>query len=444
MSQLKVGSDIKIEYGGSAKVVKEIGRGGQGIVYLVEYNGQQYALKWYFYNKLDKPQEFRANLEHNIKDESPSKNFLWPEYMTEGIQYDSFGYLMKLIPDEYEQFTDILNTYKIEKSNDITVTNKISVKFKSVEALINAALNIVTAFRDLHRVGKSYQDLNDGGFYINVETGDILVCDCDNIAPEGENFGIAGMPGYMAPEIVRGIAKPDVQTDKYSLAVVLFKLLFRGDPLEGAKVLQSVCLHEEADLKHYGKEPVFIFDPHDKSNRPVKGVHDSVVKLWKGYPDFIHDAFIKSFTEGIKNPNNRIIENEWKEILVNLRSNIISCTCGISTFSNIFTKEDNNFVCPKCGKKFNIINFDKVSIPIFAGQKIYKCFTSKSEDFETITGRFIENKKYKGIIGLKNLSTESWKIINSQGEKIQLEPGKTVVIRNDMHIEFSNHIKSSI
>ena len=51
MSQLKVGSDIKIEYGGSAKVVKEIGRGGQGIVYLVEYNGQKYALKWYFYNK---------------------------------------------------------------------------------------------------------------------------------------------------------------------------------------------------------------------------------------------------------------------------------------------------------------------------------------------------------------------------------------------------------
>ena len=53
MSELKVGTSIKIEYGGSAKILKEIGRGGQGIVYLVEYNGVNYALKWYFYNKIN-------------------------------------------------------------------------------------------------------------------------------------------------------------------------------------------------------------------------------------------------------------------------------------------------------------------------------------------------------------------------------------------------------
>ena len=61
MSELKVGTSIKIEYGGSAKILKEIGRGGQGIVYLVEYNGVNYALKWYFYNKINKTSIIKYN-----------------------------------------------------------------------------------------------------------------------------------------------------------------------------------------------------------------------------------------------------------------------------------------------------------------------------------------------------------------------------------------------
>ena len=319
MAELKVGSSIKIEYGDEAKIIGELGSGAQGIVYLVEYKGKKYALKWYFYDKLREPNAFRTNIRNNIEDKSPSDKFLWPQYLTEGQQNGSFGYLMDLIPSNYVGLTDILNTYKIEQIKGTNQVKKVPVKFTSLEAVVNAAINIVIAFRELHRDGKSYQDLNDGGFYIDVQTGDLLVCDCDNIAPEGDNYGIAGMPGYMAPEVVRGIAKPDVQTDKYSLAVVLFKLLFRHDPLEGAKVLKSVCLHEAADLKHYGKEAVFIYDPEDTSNRPVKGVHDNVINLWRVYPEYIRDAFIRSFTTGIKNPNHRIIENEWQKLFVRLR-----------------------------------------------------------------------------------------------------------------------------
>ena len=96
------------------------------------------------------------------------------------------------------------------------------MKFASLDVMLTAAINIVKAFRALHLAGKSYQDLNDGGFFIDTKTGDVLVCDCDNVAADGDNFGIGGMPGFMAPEVVRGIAKPDVLTDRYSLAVVLF------------------------------------------------------------------------------------------------------------------------------------------------------------------------------------------------------------------------------
>lgn len=37
----------------------------------------------------------------------------------------------------------------------------------------------------LHRHGYSYQDLNDGNFFINPESGDVLICDNDNVMPQG-------------------------------------------------------------------------------------------------------------------------------------------------------------------------------------------------------------------------------------------------------------------
>ena len=45
--ELTKGKVIHLTNGETANVVKELGRGGQGIVYLVNYKGQQMALKWY-------------------------------------------------------------------------------------------------------------------------------------------------------------------------------------------------------------------------------------------------------------------------------------------------------------------------------------------------------------------------------------------------------------
>lgn len=46
MEELKKGEKVKLTIGSEATVVKKLGRGGQGIVYLVELGGQQMALKW--------------------------------------------------------------------------------------------------------------------------------------------------------------------------------------------------------------------------------------------------------------------------------------------------------------------------------------------------------------------------------------------------------------
>ena len=340
MIELKINQMVDMEYGGQAKVLGVIGSGGQGTVYKVEFNGMTWALKWYDVEKMKRPEEFRRNIQSNISDGAPSNKFLWPKYLTKTMPDGTFGYLMELKPESFDSFVDILNTYKLVVDPMTGRATTVPVRFTNLYAMVTAVINIANAFRQLHRSGKSYQDLNDGGFFINVETGAVLVCDCDNIAPDGSNFGIGGKPGYMAPEIVRGIAKPDVQTDKYSLAVVLFKLLFRGDPMEGEKVVKDVCLTESSELKHYGADAVFVYDPNDASNRPVRGIHDNVIKFWRLYPQYIKDAFITSFTEGLNDPSKRIIENEWQKLFVRLRSEIIMCGCGRTNFTSMYETPD--------------------------------------------------------------------------------------------------------
>ena len=76
--------------------------------------------------------------------------------------------------------------------HEITEFMLCNVRFKSFRTVVDAALRIVSAYRILHNAGYSYQDLNDGNFFVDPDTGKVLICDNDNVAPDGYVTGIAG------------------------------------------------------------------------------------------------------------------------------------------------------------------------------------------------------------------------------------------------------------
>ena len=185
MEDFKPGDKVKLTNGEEVSIVEKIGEGGQGAVYKVQMGSQEYALKWYLpqYLKRLKPNcnNFYKNLEYNVSSGSPSPAFLCKKAVAvTGKHSKGFGYIMDLRPKEYEEFTKFI---------------KARVHFSSTQAVINAAINVVEAFQALHRKGLSYQDLSPGNFFINKDTGAVLICDNDNVAPDGTNLGVGGTPG---------------------------------------------------------------------------------------------------------------------------------------------------------------------------------------------------------------------------------------------------------
>ncbi|MDR2719651.1 MAG: serine/threonine-protein kinase [Nitrososphaerota archaeon] len=430
MEDFKAGDKIALELGGEVTVIIRLGSGGQGTVYKVDLNGKECALKWYHPNCIKNPEKFRNNLKTNVSKGTPDKKFLWPLDLTK-IQDNSFGYIMELRPKEFSDFADILNA---------------KVVFSDLCCMVNAALNIVNGFRELHRAGLSYQDLNDGNFFININTGDVLICDNDNVAPDQETFGIGGKPGYMAPEVVRGLEKPNALTDYHSLAVILFKLFIRHDPLMGTNYVNSVFITEAKELELYGTKPIFIFDPKDTSNRPYVGVHNNPIKLWPKYPKYLQEAFVQSFCEGMQNPNKRLPENEWQKLLIQLRDEIIVCSCGAPIFVANAKFDSNNITsCEVCRRKFSkpmklkIKNFE---VNMFPKNKLYKCHTvdnrKDSADYMTETGEVIQNKNDPRIWGIRNVSEDIWLMKTPDGVTKQIPPNSVVPIADNIEITFTN------
>lgn len=405
---LRAGDCVPLELGGEARVTAVLGSGGQGTVYRAEFAGKEYALKMYFPNKLRRPDIFRENLARLTEEKNEDAAFLMPRLLTAKTE-GGFGFLMDIIPPEYKPFSDILNA---------------RVRFSGLYSVVNSAIRITKAFRSLHNNGKSYQDMNDGGFFIRPEDGDVLICDCDNIAPYGEHLGIAGKPGYMAPEVVRGEKAPDKYTDRYSLAVVLFRLLLRGDPLEGSRVLKSVCLTEEAERRHYGFEPIFVYDPNDDSNRPVRGVHNNIIKFWKIMPDYIREAFIYSFTTGLFEPQKRLIEKQWLDLLIRLRGDITACPCGAQGFfSTAETDDEGKLVCP-CGKHYPkplVLSGGKSGVLLFDGARLF-------DDDVNVIGEVVRNKLNPGLWGLKNLSSQAWECTLPNGTEKEVPPNRAAPV----------------
>jgi serine/threonine protein kinase len=460
--EYSIGESINIEQLNMVcNIESELGSGTQGKVYsLISPDNSPLALKWYFPSMATKEQfDILKSLIHTP---SPSEKFLWPMAIVENDVKDGFGYIMPLKENRFKSFS-------------LWLSRKIDPTFK---VLITACFEITQSFHLLHSKGYCYQDLSLNNLYFDPNSGDIRIGDTDNIVINGTEKGnVIGTPKFMAPEIITRKWLPNTQTDLYSLAVLLFYILFLNHPLEGKAESSIKSLDIPAMTKLYGLNPVFIFDPNDTSNFPDPVYHKNALIFWNIYPEFFRKLFTKSFTEGILDYQyGRVRETEWQVALLELRDLMFYCRkCGSENFLEPYSGETL-----RIGKGItNIVNYDNMATTILQNIRHLKnndyvpicwnpsCKSTGHEimyiliderkiitlnhdtqiyihhvdlsfeyDFTRIVAKITKHPSNDHLWGLKNLSDRIWIVDKPNSNTIEVFPNQSLLLIPNTTIDF--------
>ena len=272
-----------------------------------------------------------------------------------------------------------------------------------------------------------------------------MICDNDNVSFDSSKpGGVLGTPGFMAPEIVRGEKRPSRETDRYSLSVLLFYLFMVNHPLEGKLEANIKCMDYAARVKLYGTDPVFIFDPDNRTNRPVKGIHDNANIYWPMYPEKMRKMFTKAFTVGLNIPSKRITEPEWMNLFANMMSGMLKCSCGASNFYDEKLEANGAaHVCWHCQQAIPVpvkIVVGKSTVLLNDTTKLLHHHIYGDYDMETVVGSVVQNPKNPALWGIKNEDEVNWTYEMPDGTQIPIEVGKTAGIAKGVKIHFSDAV----
>lgn len=406
-----------------------LGGGAQGEVYRASLGGAPVALKWYFPHYLTGDPGLAERLKTTIQTGPPNDRFLWPLELASHKKDSTFGYVMPLREPRFKGIIDLL---KRRVDHDFW-------------ALTTACMELADGFWQLHSKGLCYRDINFGNVFFDPGSGEIRICDNDNVDKNGKPGPIGGTPRFMAPEIVRGDASPTAETDLFSLSVLLFYMLMLHHPLEGRREFEIHAFDLPAMRKIYGTEPIFIYDPDDDSNRPVPGDQENAIIYWAIYPALLRDLFTRAFTDGIRDPQHgRVRETEWRSVLSQLRDAIIYCACSRENFYDPDRlKHPTQYICWSCKKELKLpprMCVDRNVVMLNHDTKLFPHHldSSKAYDFGSPAAKVLQHPKDPGVWGLNNLTKENWVITASDGSIHDVGPGKSVSLTSGIKINFGN------
>jgi eukaryotic-like serine/threonine-protein kinase len=423
MSDLQAGDVVRLRSAGeTVRVSKRLAQGGQGTVYLAEMNGQEFALKWYSPEANPRMRAWlAAHMAWLVQHGKPDHDaFMWPIDIAEREGSTEFGYLMPLMDARFRSFARLLK----------------DAELPGFRTLIRIGINLVDAFAALHTTGLCYRDISFGNIYVDPESGDVAVIDNDNVGPNGGETVVRGTAQFMAPEVIRGEVPPSIETDLFSLAIFLFFLFCFGHPLEGEAVEASYSWEddhrlseEEILLKHYGREPVFVFDPGNETNRPPG---DSSVENWWGiYPRFFRNLFIKSFTTGLTDSSmtGRLTEGMWRRNLQRLADCVWQCeNCSAAIF---YDPEDAGHRCWSCGlvpPPPLLLTTPGFAVVLATGATLTGRHLKRPSIAATVLAEVESDPRYPGAL-LRNLTDEAW-TVQPEGEQAKtVKPGYRLLAR---------------
>ena len=345
---------VKSTTGGEYSIGKKLGAGGVARVFRARRLSDKKECVFKEYVPSPESRRMHNAIKRNIQNlmknplteddgKTPLQSFIGPldkDSLIELPQSKGFGYVMELV--DTKSFLPVPNLWH----RDV---------YPDAQIICKACINIAHLFRRVHFKGWCYKDINEGNIYINNQTGEIRIIDCDNISVQSTKT-IKGTDGYMAPEVYV-TSTPDTYTDYFSMAVLFYRLLVGGYPMDGKKTRQYLLSNnlsvQEAASTIYGSMAVFAFDPKDRSNEIRKLVdplnpqlYEIQTRRWNRLPIEIQQTFCQTFSTGLTNVNRnkRATDRAWMKTFEVLKaSGLVKCKCGKLNFGDKQKKVECNF-----------------------------------------------------------------------------------------------------
>jgi DNA-binding helix-hairpin-helix protein with protein kinase domain len=200
---------------------RQIGEGGEGTIHEVQGN-PALVLKVYK-EAVDRDKAEKLLHMTSITDPELAKFAAWPvDVIRDGAGRVS-GFVMK-------KLLGFVPLHMLFSPMD----RKKLFPDKGYNFLVHVARNLATAFHKIHQLGIVVGDINEANILVNG-TGMVALIDCDSFQVKNGkryHFCEVGIPRYTPPELLQMGSFENVvrtiNTDSFSLATLIFQLLFMG------------------------------------------------------------------------------------------------------------------------------------------------------------------------------------------------------------------------
>lgn len=261
--------------------VRQIGEGGEGTIY--EVQGSLDLVIKVYKEKINSDKQEKLNYMAGMAAPELLKFAAWPMDVIRDITGNICGFTMK-------KLVAFVPLHMLFSPMD----RKKVFPDKGFNFLIHVARNLAIAFHHIHQLGIIVGDINEANILVS-NTGMVALIDCDSFQVKNGNryhFCEVGIPRYTPPELLEKGSFDQVvrtiNTDSFSLATLIFQLLFLGRaPFTGIN-LSKEDFEEEKAIKL--GEFAYSLRRLNKKLHPAKYSLD-LNSLTSGLINSFHQAF---------------------------------------------------------------------------------------------------------------------------------------------------------
>jgi serine/threonine protein kinase/Tfp pilus assembly protein PilF len=218
------------------KILKRLGKGGMGEVFLAEDKSLQRKVALKFLS---------PELQ---KDESAHKRFLREAQTAAAIDHPYICHINEIGETEGKEFI------VMEYVEGQTLKERLEQGPLTLDEAQKIALEIVEALEEAHNKGIIHRDLKpanimltakghskvmDFGLAKQLSPSSDAISDAETVSDLTRAGAIVGTPDYMSPEQLRGIAA-DVRSDLFSFGVLYFEMLMGFHPYKQISSLETI------------------------------------------------------------------------------------------------------------------------------------------------------------------------------------------------------------